>query len=70
MTNAKRIEHARFAIASACFARGEAPTYNEDAVTDLLADLRHLCAEHGFDYDRCDRVAAMHFDDESKAGVP
>jgi hypothetical protein len=70
MTNARRIDIARFAVASACWARGESPTYSEDAVTDLLADLRHLCAEHGFDYERCDRVAGMHFDDESKEATP
>jgi hypothetical protein len=70
MTNDQRIEHARFAIASACFARGEAPDYGEDAVTDLLADLRHYCALHGLDYTRCDRVAVMHFDDEHREGVP
>lgn len=70
MTNDQRIEHARFAIASACFARGDAPDYGEDSLTDLLADLRHFCAAHGLDYERCERVAAMHFEAEAKEGAP
>jgi hypothetical protein len=69
MTNDQHIEHARFAIASACWARGESPAYDENAITDLLADLRHYCAAHGLDYDRCDRVATMHFQDESAEGA-
>jgi hypothetical protein len=58
------IEAARAALARAAWVRGEAPAYNEDAITDLLADLRHLCAATDLDFSRCDRVAAMHFRDE------
>jgi hypothetical protein len=65
MNNQQRIGTARFAIASACFARGQAPDYGEDSLTDLLADLRHYCAAHGLDYERCERIAAMYFSDES-----
>lgn len=65
MTNAQRIATARFAIASTCFARAEPPECGEDAITDLLADLLHYCAASGIDFERCERVAAMHFEDES-----
>ena len=64
----QRAQTARFAITSACWARGEQPACGEDAVTDLLADLRHYCAESGFDYARCERVARMFFEDEARAG--
>lgn len=64
MCNRRHIETARFALASAAWARGESPAYGEDAVTDLLADIRHFCMAFGLDYERCDRVAAMHFEAE------
>lgn len=65
MQNTMRIETARAALARAAWARNEAPAYDEDAVTDLLADIRHLCAAAGLDFYRCDRVAAMHFEAEN-----
>lgn len=61
MQNLIRIGTARAALARAAWVRGETPAYDEDAVTDLLADIRHLCAAAQLDFDRCDRVAAMHF---------
>jgi hypothetical protein len=64
MCNRRHIETARAALARAAWVRGEAPAYGEDAVTDLLADIRHLCAAAGLEFDRCDRVAAMHFEAE------
>lgn len=64
MRNHIRIETARAALARAAWIRGEAPAYDEDAVTDLLADLRHLCTAAGFDFERCDRVADMRFEAE------
>ena len=33
-------------------------------VLDLLADIRHFCTVFSLDFDRCDRVAAMHFEAE------
>lgn len=64
MCDRKYIETARAALARAAWVRGEAPAYGEDAVTDLLADIRHFCAAFSLDFDRCDRVAAMHFEAE------
>lgn len=61
MSNHTYIEAARAAMARAAWVRGESPAYGEDAVTDLLTDMRHLCAAGGLDFARCDRVAAMHF---------
>ncbi len=59
------IESARGALARAAWARGEAPRYDEDAASDLLADIRHFCTAAGHDFERCARVAAMYFNDEN-----
>lgn len=59
------IEAARTALARAAWVRGEAPAYSEDAVSNLLADLRHFCAAVGLDFERCIRVADMYFRDET-----
>ncbi len=64
MNNAIRIETARAALARAAWFRGEAPCYGDEAVIDLLADLRHLCTAAGIDFDVCDRLASMHFAEE------
>lgn len=67
MRNQPRIDTARFALASACWARGENPEQGEEAVIDLLTDLRHHCAAFGIDFDACDRMAGDHFSAEGGA---
>ncbi|MBA4174023.1 MAG: hypothetical protein C0511_15535 [Hyphomicrobium sp.] len=64
MNNAQRIEAARAALARAAWIRGNLPCYGDEALTDLLADLRHFCVAAHIDFDACDRLAAMHFADE------
>lgn len=64
MSNTINIEAARAALARAAWVRGQAPTYGEDAVSDLIADIRHLCTAAGHDFERCSRVATMYFNDE------
>lgn len=59
------IEAARAALARAAWTRGQAPRYDEDAISDLLADIRHFCEVAGHDFDRCHRVAGMYFNDEN-----
>lgn len=59
------IETARAAMARASWRRGQSPRYDEDAVSDLLADIRHFCAVASHDFDRCSHVAAMYFQDEN-----
>ncbi|WP_412033194.1 hypothetical protein ACLIR7_08895 [Nitratireductor aquimarinus] len=61
MCNQDHIRTARAALARAAWVRGGSPAYNEDAVTDLLADLRHHCVAAGLDFARCERIAAMYF---------
>lgn len=69
MNDRIHIEAARAALARAAWVRGETPSYNEDAISDLLADLRHLCSEAGLDYSRCDRVAGMYFQEKARGRV-
>lgn len=64
MYNLIRLKAARTGLMSAAWSRGDSPRCDEGSLTDLLVDLRHLCAATGLDFDRCDRVAAMHFDGE------
>lgn len=65
MNNARRIEAARAAPARAAWFRGDVPCYGDEALIDLLADLRHFCTAACIDFDACDRLAAMHFADET-----
>lgn len=64
LTNDRRIEAARAALARAAWVRGEAPCYGDEALIDLLADLRHFCTKTRIDFDACDRLASMHFAEE------
>ena len=63
MSNAQRIQTARYALSSSLWARGEAPRpIDEGIVIDLLADLRHFCDRTGIDYSQCQRRAEGHFE--------
>ena len=65
--NQDRVDNAALALGVSLWLRGrsDAPeNFDEDAMSDLLTDLRHLCEALGFDWERCDRVAAMYFEDE------
>lgn len=66
MNNAIRIETARAALARAAWVRGETPHYGDEAVIDLLADLKHFCLAANIDFASCDRLAELHFDAESE----
>lgn len=64
MTTSLHIETARAALARAAWTRGERPAYGEDAIADLLADMRHWCRNAGVDYDHCDQRAASYYQNE------
>ena len=68
LPHAHRIATARFALSSASQARGDAPAVCDEAVIDLLADLRHFCAARRIDFDECNRVAETHFHAELSGG--
>jgi hypothetical protein len=68
MTSTIRIEAARAALARAAWVRGQAPAYGEDAIIDLLADIRLWCQTAGVDSSRCDHLAwVFYFDHEGSA---
>jgi hypothetical protein len=66
--SAQHIATARVALASASWARGDNPAVCDEAVIDLLADLRHFCAARRIDFDSCNRMAQGHF--EAEIGRP
>ncbi len=66
MRNSANIETAMAALARAAWTRGQSPTYDEEAVCDLLADLKHFCVAANIDFSTCDRLAEVHFDAESE----
>ncbi|KAB1085065.1 hypothetical protein F4V91_00600 [Neorhizobium galegae] len=68
MTSSLRIEAARAALARAAWVRGQAPAYGEDAIIDLLADIRLWCQTAEVDFSRCDHLAwVFYFDEEGRA---
>lgn len=66
MCKHSRIEAARAALARAAWTRGQAPYYGDEAVIDLLADLKHFCVAANIEFATCDRLAEIHFDAESE----
>lgn len=64
MSKTINIEAARAALARAAWTRGQAPAYGEDAIIDLLADIRHWCATSGLDFAHCDHLAWAFYQDE------
>jgi len=55
--NSDRVRRARSALCSAYDPYQE----GKDALVDLLADLRHYCDSHGWDFADADRVAHDHY---------
>lgn len=44
-------------------------TDDQEAVTNLLADVRHYCDAADLSFAECDREARQHYDDERAEGV-
>ena len=66
MANDKRIAVASLALSAAGSARGDNPEYGEEAIIDLLTDLRHYCHHESIDFARCALLAEIHFEEEHK----
>lgn len=64
MNNNVHIEAARAALARAAWVYGQAPAYSQEAVSDLLADLRHFCAVTGLDFAQCCEASERYFSEE------
>jgi hypothetical protein len=66
--DAQRIATARSALSAAMSARGINPAIADEAVVDLLADLRHFCAARRIDFAACNEAAEAHFATEISGG--
>ena len=65
LPDAHRIATARSALLAATAARGVHPAIADDAVIDLLADLRHFCVARRIDFASCNNIAQAHFETET-----
>ena len=68
LPNARRVATARAALNAAMAARADLPAICDEAVIDLLADLRHFCSARHIDFSECDRVACSHYQTEIAGG--
>ena len=59
--NAQRITTARLALKSASWARGDDLAGSDEAVIDLLTDLRHFCVARHIDFTACHEAAEACF---------
>jgi hypothetical protein len=59
--NAQRIGTARSALSAAMWARGEDFPVSDEAVINLLADLRHFCIARHINFTACNGVAEGRF---------
>jgi hypothetical protein len=66
--NAQRIGTARSALSAAMWARGEDFPVSDDAVINLLADLRHFCMARHINFTACSAIAEGRFKAEINGG--
>ena len=68
LPNMRRMATARAALTTAMAVRADFPIINNNAVIELLADLRHFCAGLVIDFGACDAVAKERFEQEMNGG--
>ena len=68
LPNARRVATARSALNAAMWARGDNPDICDEAVIDLLVDLRHLSVARRIDFESCNLIAETHFETEIGGG--
>ena len=68
LPNARRVATARSALNAAMWARGDNPDICDEAVIDLLVDLRHLSVARRIDFESCNLIAETHFETEISGG--
>ena len=68
LPNARRVATARSALGAAMWARGTNPAICDEAVIDLLTDLRHFCIARRIDFTSCNLIAETHFETEISGG--
>ena len=68
LPSARRIATARAALTTAQAVRADFPVKSDNAVIELLADLRHFCAGRNIDFGSCDTAARQQFDHDINGG--
>jgi hypothetical protein len=66
--NAQRIGTARSALSAAMWARGDDFPLTDEAVINLLADLRHFCIARHINFSACNGIAEGRFNAEINGG--
>ena len=66
--DAQRITTARLALKSASWARGDDLAGSDEAVIDLLTDLRHFCIARHIDFAACNEAAEAGFATDISGG--
>jgi len=66
--NAQRIGTARSALSAAMWARGDDFPLTDEAVINLLADLRHFCIARHINFSACNGIAEGRFQTEISGG--
>jgi len=66
--NAQRIGTARSALSAAMWARGDDFPLTDEAVINLLADLRHFCIARHINFSACNGIAEGRFQTEINGG--
>jgi hypothetical protein len=68
LPNARRIATARSALYAGIAVRGDCPMVSDEAVIELLTDLKHFCAARRIDFGACFRAADARFATEMNGG--
>lgn len=68
--NAQRIGTARSALSAAMWARGDDFPVSDEAVINLLTDLRHFCIARHINFSGCNGIAEGRFNSEISRGAP
>ncbi len=66
--NAQRIGTARSALSAAMWTRGDDFPLTDEAVINLLADLRHFCIARHINFTACNGIAEGRFKAEISGG--
>ena len=68
LPDARRIGTARSALSAAMWARGDDFPLTDEAVINLLADLRHFCIARHINFTACNGIAEGCFNAEINGG--
>jgi hypothetical protein len=61
INNEDRANNATDAVTTSCRTRGDPETCDLDAITDLLANIAHLCDRDGHDFNKAIKTAKLNW---------